>query len=140
MIPIQNYAVAKIAGFWDNNQVVLPTEYTDKIVHQGWYRIKNAQTGQYIMGGNTEATKYQATVGTTTNTKDACLKFKINQVKNNGADTGYFSLRCLSYPDDTLYLKLDSDYELTLSYTKENISPIPGIGICCPKLTVVFAW
>lgn len=115
-LPILKYSVATVASLWDNDQVVLPTEPNSKIVPQGWYRIKNAQTGQYIMGGNTEAEKYQANVGIPSDPKAACLKFKITPVKNNGADTGYYSLRCLSFLNDTLYLKLNSNYELTLAY------------------------
>ncbi len=130
---ILNYGVVKINSFWDDEQVVLPTEPNDEVVHQGWYRIKNAQTAQYIMGGNTEATKYQASVGTTTNTKAACLKFKINQVKNNGADTGYYSLRCLYDPADTLYLKLDSDYELTLAYGQGEYLTYSGHWYLLPQ-------
>ena len=132
-LKISQYTVFKINSFWDDAQLVLPTEHTDKIVHQGWYRIKNAQTGQYIMGGNTEATKYQATVGATTNNKAACLKFKINQAANNNAPAGSFSLRCLSYPNDTLYLKLDSDYELTLAYGEGEYLTYSGHWFLLPQ-------
>ncbi len=130
---IQNYAVANISSFWDNDQVVLPTEPNDEVVHQGWYRIKNAQTGQYIMGGNTQATKYQATVGTVDTTTQSYLKFRISQVKSNGAATGYYSLRCQSDPNDTLYLKLDSDYELTLSYTQGEYITYSGHWYLLPQ-------
>ncbi len=116
-LKISQYTVFKVNSFWDDAQVVLPTVHTDKIVHQGWYRIKNAQTGQYIMGGNTELTKYQATVGIPGDTKAACLKFQINQAANNNAPAGSFSLRCLQDTNVSLYLKLDANYQLTMSAT-----------------------
>lgn len=117
VIPIQNYAVEKIDSFWDEYQLELPNNYTGKKVYQGWYRIKNAQTGQYIMGGNTQSTKYQVSLGSPSDTTQSRLKFKLNLADANNAPSGSFSLRCLSYTDVSLYLKLDSNYQLTMSAT-----------------------